>query len=530
MKRFILLLATVLLCVRMMGETLVPDSISNPIRTGFHPDPSICRVGEDYYLVTSSFTWFPGIPVYHSRDLANWSLIGHALTNPKAIDFNGMTDNDGIWAPTLRYHNGTFYLITTAHGCGGNFYMTAKNPAGPWSDPVWLKDAPGIDPSLFFDEDGRCYYTGNRWDFKRAWPAQCAVWMQELDLQKGRLVGERKTLASGHAANAKYVEGPHLYKIEDHYLLLMAEGGSDYNHAVTALTAKSLWGPYIPCSVNPVLTHRHLGKDYPVQSLGHTDLVQTPTGNWYAVFLGKRIVEGGLVPLGRETFLCEVNFQNSEPIFNPGIGVIGNRLKRPPLPWTPVSKADKQNDFEGSALSPEWATMRIPKQSFHHFADGSLFLSLRPEMADSLVCPSMLLRRVRSHNFSATTTMTFSTRRANEWAGLVLYRTANGYYSLLKGKNEIRLTKVLLGQKTVIATLPWKEKSVILRLVAKGATLRFYVGLSNDMLHQIGEVQSVDAVSDNKVNRFNGTGVGIYATSCGKKSNAEVRFDNFEYR
>lgn len=149
MKRFILLLATVLLCVRMTGETLVPDSISNPIRTGFHPDPSICRVGEDYYLVTSSFTWFPGLPIYHSRDLANWSLIGHALTNPKAIDFNGMTDNDGIWAPTLRYHNGTFYLITTAHGCGGNFYMTAKNPAGPWSDPVWLKDAPGIDPSLF---------------------------------------------------------------------------------------------------------------------------------------------------------------------------------------------------------------------------------------------------------------------------------------------------------------------------------------------------------------------------------------------
>ena len=234
-----------------------------------------------------------------------------------------MTDNDGIWAPTLRYHNGTFYLITTAHGCGGNFYMTTKNPAGPWSDPVWLKDAPGIDPSLFFDEDGRCYYTGNRWDFKSTWPAQCAVWMQELDLQKRCLVGERKTLAYGHAANAKYAEGPHLYKIEDHYLLLMAEGGSDYNHAVTALTAKSLWGPYVPCTVNPVLTHRHLGKDYPVQSLGHADLAQTPTGHWYAVFLGKRIVEGGLVPLGRETFLCEVSFQNGKPIFNPGIGVIG---------------------------------------------------------------------------------------------------------------------------------------------------------------------------------------------------------------
>ena len=158
------------------------------------------------------------------------------------------------------------------------------------------------------------------------------------------------------------------------------------------------------------------------------------------MFLGKRIVEGGLVPLGRETFLCEVSFQNGEPIFNPGICVIGNRLKRPLLPWTPVSKTDKQNDFESSALSPEWATMRIPEQPFHHFADGNLFLSLRPEIADSLVCPSMLLHRVHSHNFSAITTMSFSTRRANEWAGLVLYRTAKGYYSLLKGKNEIRLT------------------------------------------------------------------------------------------
>lgn len=530
MKKLFLLLITIFFCTRMMGENIIPDSISNPIRAGFHPDPSICRVGADYYLATSSFTWFPGIPIYHSRDLVNWSLIGHALTNPEAINFDGMTDNDGIWAPTLRYHKGTFYLITTAHGCGGNFYMTAQNPAGPWSNPIWLKDAPGIDPSLFFDTDGRCYYTGNRWDFKSAWPAQCAIWMQELDLEKGCLTGERKILTYGHAANAKYAEGPHLYKIDDHYLLLIAEGGSDYHHAVTAFTARSLWGPYVPCTVNPVLTHRHLGKDYPVQSLGHADLVQTPDGHWYAVFLGKRIVEGGLVPLGRETFLCAVDFQNNEPIFNPQIGVIKDLLKRPPLPWTPVAKTDEQNDFRGSSLPLEWATMRIPKRPFHQLIDGNLFLSLRPEMADSLVCPSILLRRVYSHDFSATTAISFSTSRPNEWAGLILYRTANGYYSLLKGRNEICLTKVLLGKKTVIATLPWKEESIVFRLVAKGANLTFYAGSSNDTLHQIGEVQSVDAVSDNKVNKFNGTGVGIYATSSGRKSNAKARFDSFEYK
>lgn len=233
-----------------------------------------------------------------------------------------MTDNDGIWAPTLRYHNGTFYLITTAHGCGGNFYMTTKNPAGPWSDPVWLKDAPGIDPSLFLMRTDAVIIQAIAGILRAhglpSVPYGCRSWTSK------KMSGRRtKTLAYGHAANAKYAEGPHLYKIEDHYLLLMAEGGSDYNHAVTALTAKSLWGPYVPCTVNPVLTHRHLGKDYPVQSLGHADLAQTPTGHWYAVFLGKRIVEGGLVPLGRETFLCEVSFQNGKPIFNPGIGVIG---------------------------------------------------------------------------------------------------------------------------------------------------------------------------------------------------------------
>ncbi len=140
----------------------------NPVLSGFNPAPSICRVNDDYYMVTSSFIWYPGIPIYHSKDLVNWEVIGHAIDRPDMIDMNGLNDNDGIWAVTIRYHNGIFYLITTAHKNGEHFYITATDPKEPWSAPVWLKDTAGIDPSLFWDDDGRCYYTGNFWDFKKS--------------------------------------------------------------------------------------------------------------------------------------------------------------------------------------------------------------------------------------------------------------------------------------------------------------------------------------------------------------------------
>lgn len=144
----------------------IPKYYDNPVLSGFNPDPSICRVNDDYYMVTSSFIWYPGIPIYHSKDLVNWEVIGHAIDRPDMIDMNGLNDNDGIWAVTIRYHNGIFYLITTAHKNGEHFYITATDPKEPWSAPVWLKDTAGIDPSLFWDDDGRCYYTGNFWDFK----------------------------------------------------------------------------------------------------------------------------------------------------------------------------------------------------------------------------------------------------------------------------------------------------------------------------------------------------------------------------
>ena len=280
-----------ILCMNVFGQT-EPTTFNNPILPGYHPDPSITRVGDDYYLVNSTFIWFPGLPIYHSKDLVNWKLIGHALDRPDMVDLTGLADLLGIYAPTIRYHDGLFYIITTCTYCEGNFYITAKDPSGPWSDPIWLKDAPGIDPSLFWDDDGKCYYTGSGPVVKEDWPTQRDIYIQELDLAQKKLVGEPKHLTFGHANNASFTEGPHIYKRNGKYMLMVAEGGTGDAHAMTIHHSDSIYGPYVADYINPVISHRHLGKDYPIQATGHADLVETQNGEWWSVMLGKRPIDG----------------------------------------------------------------------------------------------------------------------------------------------------------------------------------------------------------------------------------------------
>jgi len=524
---------TVLFFLVLMGCAAVaqeiPETFKNPILPGFNPDPSICRVGDDYYLVTSSFTWFPGLPIYHSKDLVNWEKIGHALNQPDWIDMNGLDDNDGIWAPTIRFHDGLFYIITTANKSGGNFFITAADPRGPWSEPVWIRETTGIDPSLFWDDDGRSYYIGNTWDFKKSWSSQCAVWIQEIDLAQGKLIGERKILTYGHANNATYAEGPHIYKINGKYLLLMAEGGSSYYHAVTAHHSQSLWGPYVADRVNPVLTHRHLGKDYPIQNLGHADLVQTPNGTWYSVALGVRNVDG-YAPLARETFLCWVKFEDGSLIYNPGHGIVLQEQERPDLPWTPVEQDPDRDDFDSDELAPLWYFVRVPKQHFCTLKKGNLSLSLQPEIIDDPVNSAMIIRRTRSHRFTAMTQLEFQTKSDHEQAGIVFYRTANGYYTLMKGKDSLVLTRKHLGEKEIVATAAYQASGVCLGIDVDGSTVKFSFGEYLDRMVAIGEAQRIDAISDNKFNQFNGPGVGMYATSQGKTSKNTASFHWFEYR
>ena len=302
----------------------------NPILPGFCPDPSICRVGEDYYLVVSSFSYFPGVPVFHSKDLAHWEQIGNVLERTSQLPLPQSGHSQGIYAPTIRYCDGTFYMITTNVSAGGNFIVTASDPAGPWSEPYWLgEEAQGIDPSLFFDDDGTCYYIGTRPNQKGVrYNGDWEIWVQQLDLSTMRLTGESKKVWKGAGHHVIWPEGPHLYKKGEYYYLMHAEGGTADNHAVAIARSRDIWGPYEGCPNNPILTHRHLGTEYPITAVGHGDLVADENDNWYMVMLGSRRCEGH-VNTGRDTYLAKVTWENDWPVVNKGTGKLEERVELP---------------------------------------------------------------------------------------------------------------------------------------------------------------------------------------------------------
>ena len=223
---------------------------TNPIIPGFYPDPSICRVGEDYYLVTSSFEYFPGVPIFHSRDLIHWRQIGHCLTTATQLPLAQAGSSKGIFAPTLRYHAGRFYMVTTNVSVGKHFYVSTDDPAGQWSEPIWI-DQSGIDSSLFFDDDGTVYFT---------WTKLNGIYQAEIAIQTGELKHEPQLIWKG--TGGRYPEAPHLYKINGSYYLMIAEGGTEYGHMETIARAESPWGSFQPCPHNPILTHRNQGAVY----------------------------------------------------------------------------------------------------------------------------------------------------------------------------------------------------------------------------------------------------------------------------
>ena len=510
-----------------------PETFTNPVIPGYHPDPSVCRVGDDYYLVNSSFEFYPGLPVFHSKDLVNWKLIGYGVHRPNQVELpEGLQDSRGTYAATIHYHEGTFYIINTCVNCKGNFYVTATNPAGPWSDPVWL-NSHGIDPTLFWDDDGKCYYIGHGFrGEERGWPNQEGAWMQELDLEKGKLVGPWKQLTYGHASNARWTEGPHLYKINGKYMLMMAEGGTGFHHSVTIFNSDELWGPYIPNHANPVLTHRHLGYDYPIHSVGHADIIETQNGEWWAVMLAKRQIDGKTL-LARETFLTPVRMEDQEgvltPVFNPGIGKLLTEQKRPNLPWTPVEPDPETEEFEGEELALKWKCLRPPYTNWFGLDEGEREIDLRPEVVDSFGNPSFIDQRIMHHKWSASTLMEFKSKKSNEQAGLIIYRRSGNHYQLVREKNELVLIKTLKGIRSEVARADYKDEEVILKAEANDLNVTFSFGSSKDNMQQIGGVQDLSVISDEESGGFNGPFVGMYATSNGKKSKEDAEFEWFKY-
>ncbi|MBE5797860.1 MAG: glycoside hydrolase family 43 protein [Clostridiales bacterium] len=380
--------------------------LTNPLLPGFYPDPSICRVGDDFYMVTSSFSYFPGVPVFHSRDLCHWEQIGHCLNRPEQLPLDWQHISGGIYAPTIRWHDGLFYMVTTNVSSGGNFYVTAEDPAGPWSNPVHIRGAAGIDPTIFWDEDGTAYMTATT-DWAEHKPD---VWIAQIDLQENCIVGERRIAWQGAMVNAWSPEAPHIYRKDGWYYLMIAEGGTEDYHAVTIARSRDILGPYEGYPGNPILTHRHLGLDYSICNVGHGDLVQLQDGSWYMVALASRLYGGYHKNMGRETFIAPVDWSGEWPVVSPGTGRVEWTYPAPALPEHPFPPQD-QDDFRALC----WNTLGTPGPET--FTAEKSRLTLRSGM-DWLVpdglprllapngCPGFYARRQQHMRFSAGVTLT----------------------------------------------------------------------------------------------------------------------------
>ncbi|MFC4313427.1 glycoside hydrolase family 43 protein [Steroidobacter flavus] len=422
---------------------LPAGSYRNPILAGFYPDPSVTRVGDKFYLVNSTFAYFPGIPVFESSDLVHWRLLGHVLDRPSQLRFDGLDISRGVFAPAIHHHNGVFYVLNTLVDSGGNFISTAKNPAGPWSDPVWLPEIDGIDPSLFVDADGKAYVLNNgvppeqpRYDGHRA------IWMQEFDLQQMKLIGPRRVLLNGGVDISKrpvWIEGPHLFKRGEWYYLMCAEGGTSVNHSEVILRSKAVWGPYVPYENNPILTQRDLPKDraHPIINAGHADLVETPDGTWWATFLGSRPYDGVNYHTGRETYLLPVTWKNDWPVILEQGTPIPYVATAPKLPnahreAAPLSgNFTWRDEFDRPELNSAWLQVRAPKQRWFDLAGAPGRLTIVPadERLDGKGNPAYLGRRQQHLTFEASTSLRLP-KEPGVAAGIAAFQNGQHWYFL----------------------------------------------------------------------------------------------------
>jgi len=520
------------------GAAKPARTFNNPVLPGFYPDPSICRRGDDYYLVASSFEYFPGLPVFHSRDLVNWRQIGHAIDRPSQIDLDSAPASGGLYAPTIRFHGDTFYIVNTLVLGGerkANFIVTAADPAGPWSQPYWLNDAPGIDPSLFFDDDGRAWYTVSRHAYEGHYRGHTEIRLQEFDCAAMRLFGGSQVLWDGALRGAVYSEGPHIYKIDGWYCLLTAEGGTGHDHAVVVARSKNIAGPFQNNPRNPILTHRHLGLDYPIVGTGHADIVQTQKNEWWMVLLAMRPYGGYFYNCGRETFLASMIWENGWPVVCPGIGRVEFSNPAPDLPEHPWPLPAQRDDFDSSGLALCWNFIRIPRDTFYSLSEhaGSLRLHLKPRVLTEPTNPVFIGRRQQHQNFCAATVMEFSPQKPNECAGMALVQNPRFNFRFVVTCGErsvISLIQCKDGRDSVINAVPIIGKRIFMKAQAHGQEYGFYIA------EQPGQWKPVAAKVDGRIlstpeaGGFVGAYIGLYASSNGKASDAHADFDWFEYQ
>jgi alpha-N-arabinofuranosidase len=539
-----------LFSITVLGQ----DTFTNPIITGGYPDPSICKVGDTFYLVNSSFEYFPGLPIHKSKDLINWKLIGHGLHRESqassTVNLVDVQSNGGIHAPTIRYNKGVYYIISTNVYYDAekkkadmvNFIITANNPAGPWSDPIHIEGAPGIDPDLFFDDNGRVWYVGNQAPENPSFDGEGEIWLQELDLNEYSLIGERHLLWRG-ACGGVWAEGPHMYKKDGKYYLIIAEGGTSFNHAVMVAMSENIEGPYISNPRNPILTSRHLSYDNWVNSTGHGDIIELDDGRYYIVFLGIRNEINRGSNMGRETFIAPLSWEREPfewkenkdlwPVVSPISGKIEKVNKVIFENSVQENSNNFRDDFNSKHLNLKWNFRRIPLEDIYSLSKraGYLRMYCNQNIIKERSRAALMGFKQKETDFEYFVNMNFNPEKDKAEAGVSIFQKDDNYINFTVFKNEEKIfikmyafqnDKIISVYEQEIVDYKGKIKLKIsseegeykFLYSTRGFRYRLFTKIKNDIVKSVG---------------YTGAHIGLYATSNGDKSNDYADFDYIDY-
>ena len=555
-NKFFLFLVSIFLTNTILSQ----DTFLNPVINGGYPDPSIVRVHDDFYIVNSSFEYFPALPIHHSKDLVNWKLIGYGIDRPSQatgkVNLYDVQQQGGIHAPSIRYHNGLFYIVTTNVYTPKdkskptemvNFILTAKNPAGPWSEPNIIEGAPGIDPDIFFDDNGKVWFVGTHDTGNPNKNGIGEIWIQELDLNNWKLFGPRHSIWTG-ACGGCCVEGPHIYKQFGRYYLMVAEGGTSYNHAVMIASSENIEGPYDSNPKNPILTSRHLSNNNWVHSTGHADLVELEDGRWYMVSLGIRNEMNSTSNMGRESHLIPVNWEEAwdnwvevekgrwEPViikWPVAAPETGKVERNTPLPFSEKKQIidySFYDDFSRSKLDLQWNFRRVPRNNTYHLNSkkNSLILNLSPEVFKLRGQYNLMGFRQKETEFEYSSSMIFNPKKNQSEAGLSVFSQDDNYinFTVQKTKNKTLLNlsikereKDLYTSKTIPINY---SRNIILKIVSANNKYSYYYSTDNgDSFNLFGETAANLVLCKGYI----GTNLGLYATSNGNKTKEYAEFE-----